>query len=121
MHALGDVTTGAVANDESLLQDVILASERAAEYVWPLPSHPEYRKMLTSPVADLKNHGGTWGGAIAGGLFIGAFAEELPWVHLDIGGTAWMWEDRDLEPKGGTGVMVRTLLEYLREQAEIAP
>ncbi len=118
MHALGDVTTGAITNDEALLQAVIRASERAGEYVWPLPAHPEYRRMLRSSVADLKNHGGAWGGAIAGGLFIGSFAEERPWVHLDIGGTAWMWEDRDLEPKGGTGVMVRTLLEYLQGVSE---
>jgi leucyl aminopeptidase len=114
MHALGDVTTGAIANDERLLQSVIRASERADEYIWPLPSHPEYRNMLRSKVADLKNQGGTWGGAIAGGLFVGSFAEGRPWVHLDIGGTTWMWEDRDLEPRGGTGVMVRTLLEYLQ-------
>lgn len=118
MHALGDVTTGAVTNDKPLLQAIERASERAGEYVWPLPSHPEYRKMLRSSVADLKNHGGAWGGAIAGGLFIGSFAEELPWVHLDIGGTAWMWEDRDHEPKGGTGVMVRTLLEYFRGDSD---
>jgi leucyl aminopeptidase len=50
-------------------------------------------------------------------LFIGAFAEERPWVHIDIGGTAWMWSDRDLEPKGGTGVMVRTLLEWLESES----
>ncbi|MBW5446989.1 leucyl aminopeptidase [Cohnella sp. CFH 77786] len=119
MHALGDVTTGAIANDQPLLEAVLRASERAGEYVWQLPAHPEYRKMLRSGVADLKNHGGSWGGAIAGGLFIGAFAEDRPWVHLDIGGTAWMWEDRDLEPKGGTGVMVRTLLEHFRAEANI--
>lgn len=114
MHALGDVATGAIAGDDALLQSLLQASERAGEYIWPLPTYPEYRKMLRSSVADLKNHGGTWGGAIAAGLFIGSFTEGKPWVHLDIGGTAWMWEDRDLEPKGGTGVMVRTLLEYLR-------
>jgi leucyl aminopeptidase len=120
MHALGDVTTGAITNDEPLLQQILQASQRSSEYVWPLPAHPEYKRMLRSDVADLKNHGGAWGGAIAGGLFIGAFAEELPWVHLDIGGTAWMWADRDLEPKGATGVMVRTLLEWLeRESATV--
>lgn len=113
MHALGDWTTGAITNDEELLRSFLQASERAGEYVWQLPAFPEYRAMLRSSVADLKNHGGTWGGAIAGGLFIGAFAEDRPWVHLDIGGTAWMWEDRGHEPKGGTGIMVRTLLKWL--------
>ncbi len=118
MHALGDVATGAMTNNEPFLQQVLRASEQAGEYIWPLPSYPEYGKMLKSSVADLKNAGGPWGGAILGGLFVGAFAQDLPWVHLDIGGTAWMWEDRDLEPKGGTGVLVRTLLKLLQEEAE---
>jgi leucyl aminopeptidase len=117
MHALGDITTGAIANDQQWLNAVLEAGERAGEYIWPLPAHPEYRNLLKSDVADLKNHGGQWAGAIAGGLFVGAFAEDRPWVHLDIGGTAWMWEDRPLEPKGGTGVMVRTLLELFRQQS----
>lgn len=119
MHALGDITTGVIANDQMWLNAVLQAGERAGEYVWPLPAYPEYRAMLRSDVADLKNHGGPWGGAIAGGLFVGAFAGDRPWVHLDIGGTAWMWEDRGLEPKGGTGVMVRTLLELFRSESGI--
>lgn len=112
MVAFGDITTGAIGNDEPLMESVLLASRKAGEYVWPLPAHPEYRTALDSDVADLKNMGGKWGGAIYGGLFVGAFAEELPWVHLDIGGTAWMWSDRELEAAGGTGVMVRTLLAF---------
>ncbi|WP_373229137.1 leucyl aminopeptidase [Cohnella sp.] len=117
MHALGDVTTGALTNEESLMQTFLQAASRAGEYVWPLPSHPEYRNLLKSHVADIKNHGGTWAGAIAGGLFVGEFSEGHPWVHLDIGGTTWMWEDRGFESKGGTGVMVRTLLEYVRSES----
>ncbi|QYR22856.1 leucyl aminopeptidase [Paenibacillus sp. sptzw28] len=111
--ALGNVATGAVTNDEMLLQQVILASKRAGERIWPLPSYPEYRKQLDSDAADLKNIGGRLGGAITGGLFIGAFSEERPWVHLDIAGTAWLERDRSWESKGGTGVMVRTLGELL--------
>jgi leucyl aminopeptidase len=111
--ALGNVATGAVTNDEMLLQQVILASKRAGERIWPLPSYPEYRKQLDSDAADLKNIGGRLGGAITGGLFIGAFSEEKPWVHLDIAGTAWLERDRSWESKGGTGVMVRTLGELL--------
>ncbi|MFC5701994.1 leucyl aminopeptidase [Cohnella faecalis] len=117
MVALGDVTTGAVTNDDTWLSQLDLASRRAGEYLWQLPAHPEYRKALRSDVADLKNMGSKWGGAIFGGLFVGAFAEDRPWIHLDIGGTAWMWSDRDLEPAGGTGVMVRTLIEYLESEA----
>jgi leucyl aminopeptidase len=117
MHALGDLTTGALTNEEPMLHNLIQAANRAGEYVWPLPSYPEYHRLLKSNVADVKNHGGTWAGAIAGGLFVGVFAEEHPWIHLDIGGTAWMWEDRGFESKGGTGVMVRTLLEYVRNES----
>jgi leucyl aminopeptidase len=114
MHALGDLTTGAFTNEEPMLGKLLQASSRAGEYVWPLPTHPEYQRLLKSDVADIKNHGGHWAGAIAGGLFIGTFAEQHPWIHLDIGGTTWMWEDRGFDSKGGTGVMVRTLLEYVQ-------
>jgi leucyl aminopeptidase len=117
MHALGDLTTGALTNEEQFLRDFLQAAKRAGEYVWQLPTHPEYRTLLKSDVADIKNHGGTWAGAIAGGLFVGEFAEGRPWIHLDIGGTAWMWQDRGFESKGGTGVMVRSLLEYIQSQA----
>lgn len=117
MHALGDVTTGAITNNETFLQSFLQAASHAGEYVWPLPNHPEYRSLLKSHVADIKNHGGSWAGAIAGGLFVGEFADDHPWIHLDIGGTTWMWDDRGFESKGGTGVMVRTLLEYIQSKS----
>ncbi|TFE28124.1 leucyl aminopeptidase [Cohnella luojiensis] len=117
MHALGDLTTGAFTNEETMLQSLLQSARRSGEYVWPLPTHPEYKSLLKSDVADMKNHGGTWAGAIAGAMFVGAFAEEHPWIHLDIGGTTWMWSDRGFESKGGTGVMVRTLLEYIRSES----
>jgi len=111
--ALGNVATGAVANDELLLQDVIRAGRTSGERIWPFPSYPEYRKQLDSDAADLKNSGGRYGGTITGGLFIGAFAEDRPWVHLDIAGTSWLKSARGWESKGATGVMVRTLAELL--------
>lgn len=71
--------------------------------------------MLKSDVADIKNATSSdrWAGAITAGLFIGFFAEETPWIHLDTGGTAWLWSAKGIEPKGATGVMVRTLAAYL--------
>lgn len=117
MHALGDLTTGAFTNDEAHLGDLLKAADAAGEYVWQLPLHAEYDRLLKSDVADVKNHGGSWAGAIAGALFVRHFAEGKPWVHLDIGGTAWMWSDRGFESKGGTGAMVRTLVEYVRNSA----
>lgn len=113
MAALGTEATGAVANNEELLRQVIRAGERAGERIWQLPSYPEYKKLIKSDAADLKNSGGRYAGTITGGLFIGHFAEALPWVHLDIAGTAWLESGRGWEPKGGTGVMVRTLAELL--------
>jgi leucyl aminopeptidase len=115
MVALGDVATGAVTNDEVLQQEVILASKRAGERIWPLPAYPEFRKQLESDAADMKNSGSRFGGASIGGLFIGAFAEEKPWVHLDIAGTAWLEHERSWETKGATGVMVRTLGELFMQ------
>ena len=111
--ALGTQATGAVTNNEELFRLVQKASERAGERIWQLPSYPEYKKQIKSDAADLKNSGGRYAGTITGGLFIGHFAEELPWVHLDIGGTAWLEASRGWEPKGATGVMVRTLIELV--------
>mgnify|MGYP000874235591 FL=1 len=112
MVALGDVTTGAMTNNDEFLAGLLEASRATGERIWQLPSWPEYRKQLESDAADLKNSGGRYAGAITGGLFIGEFADGLPWIHLDIGGTAWLFKDRGWELKGATGVMTRTLAEY---------
>lgn len=111
MVTLGYEATGAVGNDDGLMGEVMAASRRAGERVWELPAYPEFKKGLRSDAADLKNSSSRYGAASAGGLFIGHFAEGLPWVHLDIGGSAWLESSRSLEPKGATGVMVRTLVE----------
>ncbi|MFS0723362.1 leucyl aminopeptidase [Paenibacillus sp. 1P07SE] len=113
MVALGDAATGAVSNSRKLMEQVSEASERSGERVWELPSYPLYRKQLDSDAADMKNAGGRLAGTITGGLFIGTFAEELPWVHLDIGGTAWLSKARGWDAKGATGVMARTLAQLV--------
>lgn len=115
--ALGSQATGAVTNHDGLMQQVREASERAGERVWQLPAYPEYKKQIRSEAADLKNSGGREAGTITGGLFIGTFAEELPWVHLDIAGVSFRESAKALEPKGGTGVMVRTLVELMHAKA----
>jgi leucyl aminopeptidase len=110
-----DVATGAVTNNDAFLKPFLQAADQAGEKVWQLPNYPEYRQMLKSSVADIKNSttADRWAGAITGGLFIGAFADDTPWIHLDTGGTAWLWDTKGIEPKGGTGVMVRTVAEYI--------
>jgi leucyl aminopeptidase len=88
------------------------AADRAGEPVWPLPLPAEYRKLLDSEVADMKNiGGGRNGGALTAGLFLQEFVDGVPWAHLDIAGPAFLEEAGPLHPKGGTGFAVRTLVE----------
>jgi leucyl aminopeptidase len=115
--ALGpDMSAIFTASDK--LQKGILAAARAeGEKVWPMPLENEYMEMIKSDVADMKNSGGRWGGAITAALFLREFVEDgIPWAHLDIAGPALVENDRPYRPAGGTGVMVRTLLRYLEEQ-----
>lgn len=108
--ALGDCTTGAVTNNEDLMIEVLESAHETGELMWRLPSFDPYKEMIkTSEVADLNNAPGRLAGSITAGLFLGEFAEDTPWVHLDIAGTAWAEKGNDLTTKGGTGVMVRTL------------
>lgn len=113
--SFADVATGAVSNDEPFLQELLSYARQAGEKVWPFPNYPEYHEMLRSRIADIKNAASKdrWAGSITAGLFIGFFAGTTPWVHLDTGGTAWLWSERGTEPQGGTGAMVRTLGHYL--------
>ena len=90
------------------------AADRAGEPVWPLPLPHEYRKQLESEVADMKNIGGSYGGALTAGLFLQEFVDGAPWVHLDIAGPARANADDGYLTKGGTGFGVRTLVELAR-------
>ncbi|MRN51947.1 leucyl aminopeptidase [Paenibacillus monticola] len=118
LTTLGDIATGAVTNDEAFMQELMAASRDSGENIWQLPVYPEFREMIKSEVADIRNAAGRYGGASTAGLFIGEFAEGLPWIHLDIAGTAFLSKERGVNPKGATGVMVRTLLEWLLGQNE---
>jgi leucyl aminopeptidase len=81
--------------------------------VWPLPLPKDYRKKIDSDVADIKNTGGRYGGALTAGLFLEEFVDGVPWAHLDIAGPARSEEDDGYTPKGGSGFGVRTLVEML--------
>ena len=84
--------------------------------MWPLPLPKQYRKLIDSEIADMKNIGsGGYGGALTAGLFLQEFVNDVPWVHLDIAGPARANADDGYAPRGGTGFGVRTLLE-LAEQ-----
>jgi leucyl aminopeptidase len=109
--ALGKLTSGIFGTPESWVQRVRKVAERAGDRMWPLPLVDEYRDQLKSEIADFTNTGGRPGGSITAALFLKEFAGSVPWVHLDIAGTAWAEEARPYQPKGPTGVAVRTLAE----------
>ncbi len=109
--ALGKTTSGLFGTPDWWLQQVQQASDRAGDRSWPMPIFEDYREQLKSEIADMTNTGGRPGGAITAALFIKTFVGSLPWVHMDIAGTAWAEEGKPYQPKGATGVAVRTLAE----------
>lgn len=114
--ALGTTTTGVVTNNEKFYKELKKAADQSEEKVWLLPSFDEYKEMLKSDIADLKNSTGRNAGSICAGLFIGEFAKDTPWLHLDIAGTSWMDTGKDYLSKGGTGVGVRTLYYLAKDR-----
>ena len=109
--ALGKTTSGLFGTPDEWVAQVQQASDRAGDRSWPMPVFDDYKEQLKSEIADFTNTGGRAGGAITGALFIREFAEDVPWVHIDIAGTAWAEETKPYQPKGATGVAVRTLVE----------
>ena len=112
--ALGTTTTAALSNNEVLFGKMDNAAKESDERLWRLPNYPEYGKLIESKVADLKNIGGRWAGTITGGMFIEKFVGETPWVHLDIAGTSWADAPYDFYTLGGTGQMVKTLYNFVK-------
>lgn len=117
MVALGDRITGAMGNDAKLVRALVAAGESTGEPVWELPLFRDYRSLIDSNVADIKNIGERHGGAITAAWFLAEFVGDTPWVHLDIAGPAFAERGHDLGPKGATGVPVRTLVRFIEDQA----
>ncbi|OEF99348.1 leucyl aminopeptidase [Vulcanibacillus modesticaldus] len=111
--ALGNVATGAMTNNQKFLTDLMSSAEQTGEKLWQLPLFDEYKEQIKSQIADIKNVGGRMAGSITAALFLESFAENTPWIHLDIAGTAFADKDTALSPKGGTGSMVRSLVQLL--------
>jgi leucyl aminopeptidase len=112
--ALGTDVVGVMSNDADWSDVVKRAAETCGEQVWELPMFNEFAEQLKSDVADIKNMGTRWGGAITAGKFLEAFVSDVPWVHLDIAGPAFLEKPKSWMDVGGTGVMVRTLIEVAR-------
>jgi leucyl aminopeptidase len=115
--ALGHTATGVMGNDAALVRDVIAAGTRAGEPGWELPMWDDYKELIKSDVADIKNSGGRPAGTITAALFLKEFADEFPWVHLDVAGTAYTEADLGTVPRGPTGVPVGTFVELVRGRA----
>lgn len=114
--ALGDEVSGVMGTDQATIDKLVELGRQTGESFWQLPLPDSYRSHLKSKVADIKNTGKPRvAGTIAAGLFLKEFvADKVPWLHLDIAGTAWTDEARDYAPAGGTGVPLRTLFALLR-------
>ena len=112
--ALGHHASAVLGNHDGLVRQLLKAGETCGERLWQLPLWSDYGAQLKSEVADVKNVGGRPAGTITAAAFLQKFAEDFTWAHLDIAGTAWEEKGRPSIPRGGTGVGVRLLIEYLR-------
>jgi leucyl aminopeptidase len=115
--ALGYVNAGIFANDEKMYARFSKAEDQAGEKFWRMPLDDEYKEVIKSGIADIVNSGGRWGGAITAAMFLKEFAEDTPWLHLDIAGTAWTEEAKPWIAKGPSGIAVRSLVEFVRDFA----
>ena len=116
MIALGDKAFGVMGNVQADVDAMLRAADEAGERAWQLPLYDDYRKKIDSEIADIRNIGDRYGGAITAGLFLREFAGDTPWMHLDIAGPARSTSDEFDTPKGATGVGVRTLVRYVESQ-----
>ncbi|QLB12758.1 aminopeptidase A [Bisgaardia hudsonensis] len=112
--ALGAHNSGLISSDETLAEDLLVASKETTDKAWRLPLSEEYQEQLKSNFADLANIGGRWGGAITAGAFLANFTDKYRWAHLDIAGTAW----KQGAEKGATGRPVSLLTQFLINQAK---
>ena len=119
--ALGHWVGGLFSGSDALADELLSAAARAGESFWRLPLVDLQKETLRSDVADMKNHGDRWGGAISAAIFLREFVSDAPWAHLDIAGPALAPRERGYLGKGATGIGVRTLAEFLESRARTAP
>jgi leucyl aminopeptidase len=112
--ALGMSNAGVFSNDDESYAKFDAALETSGEKFWRLPLGEEYAEQIKSDIGDIKNTGGRWGGASTAAEFLKVFAEDTPWIHLDIAGMAWVEDSRPYIAKGPSGVAVRSILEWVR-------
>jgi leucyl aminopeptidase len=115
--ALGYANAGVFTNDDEMYTRFHDANAKAGEKMWRLPLDDEYKEQIRSSIADIMNTGGRWGGAITAAMFLKEFAEDTPWIHLDIAGTAWMEDQKPWIAKGPSGIALRSLVEFVKSFA----
>ena len=114
--ALGTYTAGVMGNDQLVVNRILKAANSVGEKVWQLPMDDELRKDIESDIADVKNVGSRYGGAITAGMFLEKFVNGTPWAHIDIAGPTFIEKGGEFYPKGATGFGVQTILQYLLER-----
>jgi leucyl aminopeptidase len=112
--ALGMINAGVFSNDDATYAKFDAALATSGEKFWRLPLGDEYAEMIKSEIGDIKNTGGRWGGASTAAEFLKVFAEDTPWIHLDIAGVAWVEDSRPYIAKGPSGIAVRSILEWVK-------
>ena len=112
--ALGKISGGVFSNDDATYSKFAAGLNVSGEKFWRLPLGDEYADLIKSDIADIKNTGGRYGGAITAAEFLHTFAEETPWIHLDIAGVAWIEDSKPYIAKGPSGVAVRSIIEWVR-------
>ncbi len=118
MVALGQEYAGIFSNDDDLSENLLKAGEQVDEPVWRMPLGKAYDKQIDSKIADMKNMGGKYAGSISAAQFLQRFTNDVPWVHIDIAGTAWKTEPSDIADRGATGYGVRLLDQLVRNNYE---
>jgi leucyl aminopeptidase len=117
--ALGSNVAALMGNNRELVTKILEYSKQTGEKIWELPLFDDYKEQLKSSNADIKNIGGRGGGAITAAAFLSYFVDDIPWVHLDIAGTAWNQEgtkEKTYNPKGATGFGIRTIVKFIASQ-----
>ena len=112
--ALGKATGGAFSNDDPTYEKFAGALALSGEKFWRMPLGEEYADLIKSDIGDIKNTGGRYGGASTAAEFLHTFAEDTPWIHLDIAGVAWVEDTKPYIARGPSGIGVRSILEWVR-------
>ncbi|MGZ4163272.1 MAG: leucyl aminopeptidase, partial [Tumebacillaceae bacterium] len=114
---LGYEASSLYGNNDAFVEQVKQAGVVAGEKMWALPNYPEYQSLIESKIADYINYSGRNAGAIAGGVFIAAFADDVPFVHIDMANTSSVKSTKGYKVEGGTGASTRTLIALAEQLA----